>query len=86
MTPAGKTVELKRYRIPSGERALQAQRIDGRIAVMDVPVDHDDRVYLVERHVPSQAELHGLVTEYAQRSEACGVPAILATLQSANGS
>ena len=84
MTPAGKTVELKRYRIPNGERALQAQRIDGRVAVMDVPVDHDDRVYLVERHVPSQAELHGLVTEYAQRSEACGVPAILATLQSAD--
>ena len=32
MTPAGRTVELRRYRIPSGERALQAQRIDGRVA------------------------------------------------------
>ena len=60
MTAAGKTVELKRYRIPVGERALQAQRIDGRVAVIDVPVDHDARVYLVERHVTSQAELHGL--------------------------
>ena len=39
MTPAGRIVELARYRIPSGERALQAQRIDGRVAVMDVPVD-----------------------------------------------
>ena len=84
MTPAGKTVELKRYRIPSGERALQAQRIDGRVAVIDVPLDHDDRVYLVERHVANQAELHGLAAEYAQRSETCGVPAILATLRTAD--
>jgi len=84
MTPAGKTVELTRYRIPNGQRALQAQRIDGRVAVMDVPVDHDDRVYLVERHIESQAELHGLAAEYAQRSETCGQPAILATLQTAD--
>ena len=53
MTRAGRTVELARYRIPTGQRALQAQRIDGRVAVIDVPVDHDDRVYLVERHVQS---------------------------------
>lgn len=84
MTPAGRTVELKRYRIPDGERALHAQRIDGRVAVMDVPVDHDARVYLVERHVPSQAELQGLADEYAQRSESCGMPAILATLRTAD--
>ena len=69
MTAAGRTVELTRYRIPAGQRALNAQRIDGRVAVIDVPVDHDDRVYLVERHVDSQAELQGLATEYAQRSE-----------------
>lgn len=83
MTAAGKTVELGRYRIPRGERALNAQRIDGRVAVMDVPVDHDDRVYLVERHVTSNAELHGLAAEYAQHSERCGIPAILATLHRA---
>jgi hypothetical protein len=80
MTAAGRVVELRRYRIPAGERALQAQRIDGRVAVMDVPVDHDDRVYLVERHLHSQRELEGLATEYTQRSQACGIPAILATL------
>ena len=84
MTPAGKTVELTRYRIPNGQRALQAQRIDGRVAVTDVPVDHDDRVYLVERHIESQAELHALAAEYAQRSETCGLPAIIATLRSAD--
>lgn len=86
MTAAGKTVELARYRIPRGERALQAQRIDGRVALMDVPVDHDDRVYLIERHVTSKAELDGLADEYTRHSEACGLPAILATLRSARGS
>ena len=85
MTTAGRTVELARYRIPRGERALQAQRIDGRVALMDVPVDHDDRVYLVERHVISKAELDGLAHEYSRHSQACGVPAILATLRSARG-
>jgi hypothetical protein len=79
MTAAGRIVELRRYRIPSGVRALQAQRIDGRVAVMDVPVDHDDRVYLVERHITSSAELQGLASEYAARSEQVGVPAIRAT-------
>ncbi|MEA2232897.1 MAG: hypothetical protein QOD83_2713 [Solirubrobacteraceae bacterium] len=85
MSTAGPTVELGRYRIPTGERALKAQRIDGRVAVIDVPVDHDDRVYLVERHVTSKAELDGLAHEYTQHSETCGRPAILATLRSARG-
>jgi hypothetical protein len=80
MTAAGQTVELTRYRIPRGQRALKAQRIDGRVAVMDVPVDHDDRVYLIERHVNSKAELDGLAAEYREHSEACGIPAILAIL------
>lgn len=83
MTAAGQTVELARYRIPCGERALHAQRIEGRVALIDVPVDHDDRVYLVERHVTSKAELDGLADEYTRHSEACGIPAILATLRSA---
>jgi hypothetical protein len=83
MTTAGKSVELARYRIPTGQRAVRAQRVDGRVAVMDVPVDHDDRAYLIERHIRSNAELHGLAAEYAQHSQACGIPAILATLHGA---
>ena len=79
MTAAGRTVELRRYETPRGTRALQAQRIDGRVAVMDVPVDHDDRVYLVERHVTSSAELQGLASEYTARSQRLGIPAIVAT-------
>ena len=42
-----------------------------------------DSVYLIERHVESQAELQGVVDAYAQHSEAAGVPAILATLRTA---
>jgi hypothetical protein len=83
MTPAGRIVEVKRYRIPAGERAIKAQRIDGRVAVIDVPVDHADRVYLIERHIQSQAELHGVADAYAQHSETVGIPAILATLRTA---
>jgi hypothetical protein len=75
----GRTVELCRYRIPAGERALKAQRVDGRVAVMDVPVDYDDRVYLVKRHIQSVAELDGLAAESAQRSQDLGQPTILAT-------
>lgn len=83
MTSAGQIVELARYHIPAGQRALHAQRIDGRVAVTDVPVDHDDRVYLVERHIHSRAELDGLTAEYTQHSQTVGIPAILATLRTA---
>ena len=31
MTSAGQIVELARYHIPAGQRALKAQRIDGRV-------------------------------------------------------
>ncbi len=82
MSTAGQTVELRRYRIPAGQRALNAQRVDGRVAVIDVPVDYDDRVYLVERHIQSVAELDGLAAEYAQHSQDLGQPAILATRRS----
>lgn len=84
MTTAGRIVELRRYRIPAGQRAVKAQRIAGRVAVMDVPVDHDDRVYLVERELTSECELHALADEYAQRSETCGMPAVLAVLRTAD--
>jgi len=78
MSSAGETVELRRYRIRAGQRALRAQRIDGRVAVIDVPIDHSERVYLVERHVHSYAELIGLADEYAQHSQAYDMPGILA--------
>jgi hypothetical protein len=76
----GRIIELRRYRIPAGQRALKAQRIDARVAIMDVPVDHADRV---ERHITSERELHGLADEYAQRSQTCGIPAVLAIRRTA---
>ena len=75
---AGNRRELARYQIPDGTRAVVAQRIDGRVALSDVPVDHADRVYLIERHVHSQAELSGLVHAYVEHSEQAGCPAVLA--------
>ena len=77
-THAGRRVELQRYQISAGERALVAQRVDGRVAIVDVPLDHDDRVYLVERHVSSQAELNGICWAYAEHSRTADRPAIVA--------
>jgi hypothetical protein len=79
MTTAGQIVELARYHIPAGERALQAQRINGHVAVTDIPVDHDDRVYLVERHIHSKADLDGLTAEYTAHSQTLGRPAAIAS-------
>lgn len=75
---SGERVEQIRYGVAEGTRRLIAQRIDGRVAVIDEPVDHDDRVYLVERHVTSLAELEALCTAYAEHSERAGQPAVLA--------
>jgi hypothetical protein len=41
-------------------------------------VDHADRVYLIERHVHSQAELAGLVQAYVEHSQQAGCPAVVA--------
>ena len=78
MTRAGKPRQLARYQLPEGTRAVVAQRIDGRVAISDVPVDHADRVYLIERHVHSQAELGGLVQAYVEHSQQAGCPAVVA--------
>ena len=79
MTPAGKKRELARYQTPEGTRAVVAQRIDGRVAISDVPAtDSAGRVYLIERHVHSQAELAGLVQAYVEHSQQAGCPAVIA--------
>jgi hypothetical protein len=78
MTAAGNRRELARYQLAEGTRAVVAQRIDGRVAISDVPVDHADRVYLIERHVHSQAELAGLVAAYVEHSQQAGCPAVIA--------
>jgi hypothetical protein len=82
----GERVELRRYRIPDGERILVGQRIGGRVALIDTPAGAEGHVYLVERHVESKAELDGIVTEYAERSEGVGMPALLASRRLADKS
>jgi hypothetical protein len=79
MTAAGARRELARYQLPEGTRAIVAQRIDGRVAISDVPVLEDaGRVYLIERYVTSQAELAGLVAAYVAHSHQAGCPAVVA--------
>ena len=78
MTAVGTRRELARYQLADGTRAIVAQRIDGRVAISDVPVDHAGRVYLIERHVHSQAELAGLVAAYVEHSQQAGCPAVIA--------
>ena len=75
---AGRRVERRRYRISAGLRALYAQRIDGKVALFDVPVDHPGRVYLIERHVACMAEMVGICAAYVQHSRQANKPAILA--------
>lgn len=78
MTAASQRHHQATYRISSGTRHLIAQRIDGRVALIDEPTDHDDHVYLVERHVTSMAELGSLCDAYIAHSETADCPGVLA--------
>lgn len=76
MTPAGERREVGRYDTTDGVRGIYAQRIAGRVALSDAPIDHDGRVTLIERHVTSTDELEGLVADYlAAKRAAENVPA-----------
>jgi hypothetical protein len=75
MSVAGERVELARYRLATGERVLYGQRINGAVTVADVPAGDNGRVYLVERHVESKADLDGLVAAYVADSQRRGEPA-----------
>lgn len=78
--PVPRQHELARYELPDGNvRALVAERIHGRVAVIDVPKTFAGRVYLVERHVASKAEMDGLVAAYIQNAEQRGEPPVLPT-------
>lgn len=76
-TQAGARVEQARYDVPEGTRGIYAQRIAGRVALVDVPIDHGGRVLLIERHVESLAELQGIVNAYVEQSTEAGMPALL---------
>ena len=75
MSAVGERVELARYHLDTGERVVYGQRIDGKVAVADVPAGDRGRVYLVERHVESKAALDELVAHYVADSRRRGEPA-----------
>jgi hypothetical protein len=77
MSLVGERVELGRYRLDCGERILVGQRVDGAVAVADVPAGDHGRVYLVERHVENQDALDGLIAAYLADSRRRGQPAAL---------
>jgi hypothetical protein len=78
VSAAGVQHELGRYELPNGERrVLFGQRVDGRVAISDVPDCDDGRVLLVERHVESKAAMDGIVAAYIADSLERGEPAIL---------
>jgi hypothetical protein len=78
MSTFGEPRELGRYQLSSGEqRVLVGKRINGHVAVSDLPTHDTGRVYLVERHIESQAALTGLIAAYIADSLDRGEPAAL---------
>jgi hypothetical protein len=74
-TPAtGEPRILATYESDDGTRQLVGQRINGRVALSDVPAGDAGKVYLVERHLPSTAELDGLVADYLALAAELGRP------------
>jgi hypothetical protein len=65
-TRAGTTKLVASYTSNLGRRRLVAQRVNGKVAISDIPATDDGRVYLVERHVSSIAELDALVSDYCR--------------------
>jgi hypothetical protein len=71
---AGRAVVLATYRCDEGVRELVAQRINGRVALSDIPADGEGKVYLIERHLAYQAELKGIISDYTKLGERLGRP------------
>jgi len=71
----GERIELARYTVPSGERSLYGQRVNGVVRVTDVPADGTGRAYLVERGLEEDgyAALLALVSDYLSQADELGV-------------
>ena len=79
MSVAGERRLYAEYEITAGRRGLYAQRINGHVTLTDAPIDGDGRVYLIERHVESLAELDGLCQAYIEHSTQADEPAVIAS-------
>jgi hypothetical protein len=78
VSTAGTPHQLARYELADGTaRVLIAQRINGHVAISDLPAGDDGRVYLVERHIESTAAMEGLVAAYIEDCNRRGEPAAL---------
>ena len=62
---------LASYQSDEGTRQLVAQRVNGTVALSDIPTDHG-RVHLVERQLSSLAELEALIADYLQQAQRIG--------------
>jgi hypothetical protein len=65
---------LDTYECDEGTRQLVAQRINGKVALSDVPAGDAGKVYLVERHIPGLDELNGIAYDYCELAERLGRP------------
>jgi hypothetical protein len=66
----GPRTELARYTVPTGERILYGQRVDGVVRVTDNPANGHGRAYLVERELELDGKhaLRALVDDYLNES------------------
>lgn len=67
-------VEFARYRLPSEERVLRAERIDGQMCMVDAPTQAGGRRYVVERSVRLDEDpaVQALVDDYVAQARDCG--------------
>ena len=72
--PTGEPQILATYQCEEGTRQLVGQRIRGTVALSDIPVGDEGKVYLVERNVPCLAELDAIVTDYCELGQKLGRP------------
>ncbi len=79
MSAAGERRLYAEYEITSGRRGLYAQRINGQVALTDAPLEGHGRVYLIDRHISSVAELDGLTYAYIEHSIQADEPGVIAS-------
>lgn len=70
----GRVTVVATYECDEGTRRLVGQRINGTVALSDVPAGDDGKVYLVERHVACMVELDGIAADYVALAAQLGRP------------
>jgi len=68
----GQPQVLATYQCQEGTRQLISQRIDGTVALSDVPAGDQGKVYLVERQFASLDELNAVIADYCQLANKLG--------------